>query len=334
MQSLAQARGMSPPATVRPVEFHRQRRAAMLAQRPELKQLFGYCPAVAPVTVLLVATQFSLAALLAQAPWWGGLAAAFFVGAFISHCLNVVIHESTHNLVLRTTAQNKAVMIIANLPGVLPGALAFRHYHLMHHQFLGEPRGDPDVGLPWEARLVGASPIRKFLWLLVLPLVYGLVHPAQARKHLPFDRWLAANVVGTCCCALAVLLLLGWPSLLYLAFSVYFAVGLHPTGAHALQEHIHFAGHSYATASYYGPINALSLNHGYHLEHHDFSGIPGPRLPKLRRLAPEFYDGRFAHPSRLATLWQFVFDRRVTLASRSIVEPRSPRLRAERRAAA
>lgn len=323
---------MSSPAAVRPVEFHRQRRTAILARRPEVRRLFGYCPAVALLAAALVAAQFSLAALLAQAPWWKALAAAVLAGAFISHGLNVIIHEATHNLVLRTTAQNRAVIVLANLPAVVPGGMGFRHYHLLHHQFLGEPRGDPDVAMPWEAGFVGASPLRKFMWLLLLPLFYGLIHLMQARKHLPVDRWLAANIAATLCCALAVLLLFGWCSLLYLALSVYFAVGPHPTGAHILQEHIHFAGESYATASYYGPINALSLNHGFHLEHHDFANIPGPRLAKLSRLAPEYYEGRFAHRSRLATLWQFVFDRRVTLVGRDIVERHAPRVRTEPRA--
>jgi sphingolipid delta-4 desaturase len=53
----------------------------------------------------------------------------------------------------------------------------------------------------------------------------------------------------------------------------------------------------------------LTFNVGYHNEHHDFPYIPGSRLPELRRLAPEYYDGLYAHRSWTKTLWQYVLRR-------------------------
>jgi len=129
-----------------------------------------------------------------------------------------------------------------------------------------------------------------------------------------------ANILVMAAADIAVVYFLGWYALIYLALSTYFAVGPHPTGAHILQEHIIFAA-PYETASYYGPVNRISINHGLHLEHHDFPAVPGARLSRLRRIAPAHYENRFAHRSRLATLWQFVFDRRVGLDSRVIRKP-------------
>ncbi len=60
----------------------------------------------------------------------------------------------------------------------------------------------------------------------------------------------------------------GWPGFLYLAFSFFFSIGLHPVGARWIQEH-YTNDPEQETYSYYGPINRLALNMGYHNEHHD-----------------------------------------------------------------
>src|SRR5260370_34400551 len=108
-------------------------------------------------------------------------------------------------------------------------------------------------------------------------------------------------------------------SLSYLALCIYFAVGPPPTGAHILQEHIRFEG-TELTSSYYGPINAVSINHGFHVEHHDFPNVAGPRLGRLRSMASRHYSGRFHHRSRLAPLRRFVMGPRTGLDSPAILK--------------
>src|ERR671936_90620 len=68
--------------------------------------------------------------------------------------------------------------------------------------------------------------------------------------------------------------------------------------------------------SYYGPINRLCLNIGYHNEHHDLPSIPWNNLPRLRAIAPEFYDDLKYHPSWTRLVFQFIFDPRYSLFSR------------------
>jgi sphingolipid delta-4 desaturase len=55
---------------------------------------------------------------------------------------------------------------------------------------------------------------------------------------------------------------------------------------------------------------------GYHNEHHDLPSIPWNNLPKVRSLAPEFYDTLKHHSSWSRLLFQFIFDKRYSLYSR------------------
>jgi sphingolipid delta-4 desaturase len=55
---------------------------------------------------------------------------------------------------------------------------------------------------------------------------------------------------------------------------------------------------------------------GYHNEHHDLPSIPWNNLPKLRAMAPEFYQNLKYHSSWSRLVFQFVFDKRYSLYSR------------------
>lgn len=299
-------------------DSHDARRREIIASHPEVRLLVGPCAQTALWVAPAVILQFAVAAFMASVPWWVVPIAAYLVGAFATHALNVVIHESAHDLVFRRPWQNRLCAIAANLPAVVPSAMAFRHYHLLHHRFLGERRRDADVALDWEARLFGRGRFGKFMWLVLQPFTYAVIHPLQVRQRMRIDFWAIANLAVTVGAAVPVYWFFGLPALVYLLLSTYFAVGLHPAGAHILQEHIIFNGGRYETASYYGPVNRVSLNHGYHTEHHDFPGIAGPRLPALTRIAEGQYRTRFSHRSRVATLWQFIFDERIGIDSRVI----------------
>ena len=104
--------------------------------------------------------------------------------------------------------------------------------------------------------------------------------------------------------------------MIYLILSLFFSVGLHPLGARWIQEHYLTHSVEQETYSYYGPINRVCLNMGYHNEHHDLPSIPWNNLPRLKAMAPEFYDTLKFHPSWTRLLFQFIFDKRYTLFSR------------------
>jgi sphingolipid delta-4 desaturase len=126
------------------------------------------------------------------------------------------------------------------------------------------------------------------------------------------DGWTIVNIVVQTACLVALGFWFGAAPFKYLIASTVFAIGLHPLGARWIQEHFAMMP-GQETYSYYGPLNKVSFNVGYHNEHHDLVTIPWSRLPQVRRIAPEFYDGLYSYSSWTALLTRFVADRNITL---------------------
>jgi sphingolipid delta-4 desaturase len=118
-----------------------------------------------------------------------------------------------------------------------------------------------------------------------------------------------------------IIIYFGWTAFLYLVFSLIFSIGLHPLGARWIQEH--FRRSTSETYSYYGPLNIPSLNVGYHNEHHDFPSVPWNNLPRLKKLAPEFYDTLVYHKSWFKLWLRFLLDPELSLYSRMVRTNRS-----------
>jgi len=235
------------------------------------------------------------------------------IGATIDHALWTLIHECSHNLVFRSRTGNRLVAIGANLPLVIPSALSFCKYHLLHHRHMGEPALDAGVPGPLESRVVGDSPLRKALWLSGFVAVMGIVRPLRLKIRL-LDPWTTVNIVVQVAVMATLVAYTGVRPLAYLVVSTVFAIGLHPMGARWIQEHFALRDNQ-ETYSYYGPLNRVSFNIGYHNEHHDLVTVPWSRLPQIRRLAPEFYDGLASYGSWTSLLWRFITNQSMTLFS-------------------
>jgi sphingolipid delta-4 desaturase len=145
--------------------------------------------------------------------------------------------------------------------------------------------------------------------------IFQVTRPPRLKTITMRDRWFVLNVICAAVYDLAVIYFLGWAGFLYLAFSSFFSIGLHPVGARWIQEH-YTNDPNQETYSYYGPINRVCLNMGYHNEHHDLPSIPWNNLPRLKAMAPEYYDHLRFHRSWTRLLFQFIFDKNYTLFSR------------------
>jgi sphingolipid delta-4 desaturase len=301
-------------------EPHYERTRVLLETHPEVRSLVGREPRTAFAIIAVVAVQVAAAFALRHQPWWAILAAAYLFGAFADHALWTLIHECTHNLVFKKSSENSLLQILANVPILIPSAIAFRRYHILHHNHQGDESLDADLPSPIEARLVGNSTARKATWLALYFIAQMLRVPRLKRVKL-IDGWYVANVLVQVIFVPAVIIAWGWGALAYLLISSICAIGLHPVGARWIQEHYLTVPGGQETFSYYGPLNRVAFNVGYHNEHHDLMRVPWTRLPQLRAAAPELYDSLHHHTSWTRLLIKFVFDPSIGLHSRVVREP-------------
>ncbi|RYY97191.1 MAG: fatty acid desaturase [Chitinophagaceae bacterium] len=298
-------------------EPHRGRTKEILRQHPEIRNLIGKNPLSFAVILLLVGIQVAGAILLQDASWWWILGAAYLVGAFADHALFVMIHECAHKLIFKNPVANRLAGMFANLPQIFPSSVSFEKYHIKHHSFQGVHELDADLPNKWEAKLINNYFVGKALWFLFYPL-FQAFRVARLREIKPFDAWTAANWAAQIGFTAAVWYFLGPKAVAFLTLSFFFSVGLHPLGGRWIQEHYLTHNNEQETFSYYGPLNKLAFNVGYHNEHHDFPSIPWNRLPEIKQAALPYYDGLKSHRSWTLLMLRFLFSRELSLYSRIV----------------
>lgn len=296
-------------------QIHTQRRKDIIKRHPEVKLLFGSYPWSAVLIAGLVVLQWVFAWLLYDQPWYMILLVAYLGGTVLNHALYVLIHEATHNLIFETPVLNKIAGVICDFALIVPSAMSFRKYHLLHHQHLNKIGMDPDVVSQLEGRMVGHGPMRKAMWLFLLSVSQAL-RPLKVPGSSFIDPWMFANITLQMGVNYLLWLYVGWGGLTYLLLSTFFALGLHPLGGRWIQEHYYVMGNRQETYSYYGPLNWVMLNMGFHNEHHDFPMVAWSRLPQLYHMAPEFYQTLFAHQSYTRLILKFIFDKNISAFSR------------------
>ncbi len=104
----------------------------------------------------------------------------------------------------------------------------------------------------------------------------------------------------------------GWFSLLYLSLCYLFHYGFlgHPLMGVMLAFHSlpPEGPNTPPSGSVYDrAYNFLFFNQGLHTEHHDFPMIPWFHLPKVSRIAPEFYDQDEPRTSVFSIAWTYIW---------------------------
>ncbi len=147
--------------------------------------------------------------------------------------------------------------------------------------------------------------------------VFQLLRPFRLKEIDLLDPWTVVNWIAEIVFMGAIVYFFGVKAIMYMVFSFFFSVGLHPLGARWVQEHYLTHGDEQETKSYYGVLNVVNLNVGFHNEHHDFPSVPWNNLPKIKKMADEHYETLGYHTSYTVLLFQFLFNRDLSLFSRT-----------------
>jgi len=287
-------------------EPHASRRKEILQKYPQIKKLFGSDPNFKWVVMGMILTQLVMLSYMPQLPWPLVIALSYCFGGVINHSLMLAIHEISHNLAFGHSRPlaNRILGLVANLPIGIPFSVSFKKYHLEHHRYQGDEKYDADIPTDLEARLF-ATTGGKMVWMFLQPLFYAL-RPVIVRP-LPPSNLEIINVILQLAFNVVVYHFLGGKAIFYLVGGSLLAMGIHPVAGHFISEHYMFSrGHE--TYSYYGPLNWITFNVGYHNEHHDFPAVPGSRLPQVKAIAPEYYDNLPHHNSWTKVIYDFITD--------------------------
>ncbi|KAL0488443.1 sphingolipid delta-4 desaturase [Acrasis kona] len=296
-------------------EPHLRRKYAILKAHPEIKELFGPDPNTKYKLFAFVGIQLFTCYMVTNYvhSWWLYLLIAYVIGGTFNHSCSISIHEATHNLIFEKQMYNSLIAIFVNLPLTLPAAMSFKRYHHEHHLYQGVDVIDTDIATNFEAdRLRG--PIGKAFFVTFMSLFYAL-RPLFTYPKKP-TAWELFNTAVQFSFDALIFYLGGFKALGYLLLSTFLGLGLHPTAGHFIQEHFVFE-EGQETYSYYGPLNYVMLNVGYHNEHHDFPRIPGSRLPLVKKIAPEYYDNLKYYTSWTKVIIDYIFTDGMTMYNRT-----------------
>lgn len=253
--------------------------------------------------------------LLRSSPWWLVWAAAYSFGGTLNHAMELAVHEISHALAFGVSKpwSNRALGLMANLPIGIPMAISFRKYHMDHHRYQGDEKIDVDLPTRLEGKLFFNTGL-KLIWLFCQSIAYSarpfFVNPKPVTRHEVLNVTIQAVFLSI------IYYFTGMRGVIYLVCGSLMSMGIHPVAGHFISEHYMFA-EKQETYSYYGPLNMLAFNVGFHMEHHDFPYIPGCRLPQVTAIAPEYYLEMNHHWSWTKVLYDFVTDPSVGCFSRT-----------------
>ncbi|MDF1857014.1 fatty acid desaturase [Pseudooceanicola sp.] len=300
---------------------HMEMRRNAVSDHPELRKLTGTQPLTVLALPVILAVHWGMAWAVSDAPIWVIFIAAFFVGQIAIHAAGSLAHETAHKLIF--SGDRAKLGFDIGLEWILSSygkQLIYQYEHISsHHPYIGDYERDYEhediCALQSRMMLRSENPRLQhlltgfvlFIHLLPLGTIVGDALIGRVNKwasHRPQsdpDRHIGAMqppksqmrlfMVVSALSNITLLALFGpWALLYHLwALSLFLGkFGIWNLGQ-SLSEH-QGTDEITPTRSYYGWLNWLLFNTGYHNEHHTFAGVPWTRLPELRRRAPEVFN--------------------------------------------
>ncbi len=244
--------------------------------------------------------------------FWILFAVTYIVSGTLNHSLFLAMHEVTHDLFFKSRTMNRVFSYIVNIPMGVPASGYFKIYHRSHHTDLGEPMVDTDIPSVLEGEIFRGK-LGRLLWLGIQSVTY--IFRPLLQKPLPITKELLIGSLIQYSFDFAICYFWSWKSIFYLIVGSLLGGSLHPISGHFLSEHFEFIP-GQATYSYYGPMNFICYNVGYHIEHHDFPRIPCTKLYRLKEIAPEWY-AMPSYNSWLRVMYDFVMEENMSLFARA-----------------
>lgn len=302
---------------------HPRRRRQILARYPEIEALNGYdlWAGAYSICVTLLNIWFAYKISVWDLNWWWVFCLTYIISGTLNHVLFLSMHEASHCALFPGRKAHEFYVVFSNLSMGVPAGMGFLRYHLDHHVYMGTDQLDPDIPSELEGRLF-RSRFGKLIFVLLLPVTYSLRPMIRNPKPV-----IPMEIFNWACVLLWDLFIFYYwspKSLFYTVAGTFISMSIHPLNGHLIAEHYQFPRGQglQETWSTYGIENYITYCVGYHVEHHDFPRIPGYRLPKLKAMAPEFYDLPH-HKSWLGCIYDFIMDPKVSPLSR--VKRVSPR---------
>jgi sphingolipid 4-desaturase/C4-monooxygenase len=296
-------------------QWHVERSRKILQDYPQIKQYFGNYPLSIIFIIALVILQWSVAWLVKDLSWWIIGLIALFLGQFILHSLSVFIHESAHNLVFKGKLGNALTLLIIELGSLSFGkSLVYVGKHgKSHHRYLNDYQQDYEW---WDKKQSHWRSLNAYLRLaetllhlfpggVVLgDLILAKIVPAEPRniKSAYKDPWLNILLIAISIFLYALAwYAISWQASLYLFWSLTLMVsnwGVTFKGQSIAEHNIYQNGKTYST---YQWTNIPFFNTGYHDEHHTFANVPWIYLPKIKKIAPEYFTND--NPDSYVQIW-------------------------------
>ena len=296
-------------------QWHVERSQKILQAYPEIKEYFGNYPLSIIYIVALSLLQWCLAYLVKDMSWWLIGLISLLIGQFILHSLAVFVHEAAHNLVLKGRFGSALTLWLIELGSLSFGkSLTYVSIHgKSHHRYLNDYEQDYEWWDKRQSNFLTQNPYWRLGETLVhlLPggvaitdLVMALIIPAESRQLKSAYKPTYFNVlliVTSLSLYAAAWYFISWQATLYLFWSLTLVVsnwGITFKGQSIAEHHIYQAGKTYST---YQWTNLPFFNTGFHDEHHTFANVAWIHLPKIKKIAPEYFTND--NPYSYAQLW-------------------------------